>query len=191
VKTKVLCSVLVGVLMVLALGSTAESQTGRGRKPQRGAVCPDPNVACRTTATFEAYDMPFRIPANAVIWESEPFYAVILKSVNRNASKRRRSSPTTKSSRPDAASRARSSIPTRRPTQTSWPSTAGAHRPKPPVCSPPSKPQAASPAQTSAACTSASTERKKRDAETRGHGDVGISRRSRDKRNTATRRKED
>lgn len=80
-KTKVLCSVLVGVLMALALGSTAESQTGRGRKPQRGAICPDPNVACRTTATFEAYDMPFRIPANAVIWESEPFYAVILKSV--------------------------------------------------------------------------------------------------------------
>ena len=36
---------------------------------------------CKTTATFEAHDLPFRIPANAVIWESEPFYAVILQSV--------------------------------------------------------------------------------------------------------------
>lgn len=80
-KTKFLCGVLAGVLAIVAFGSTAESQTGRGRRTQRGAICSDPNVACRTTATFEVYDLPFRIPANAVIWESELFYAVILQSV--------------------------------------------------------------------------------------------------------------
>jgi hypothetical protein len=80
-KTKFLCGVLVGLLTVAALASTAESQTGRSRRPQRGAVCSDPNAACKTTATFEKYDLPFRIPANAVIWESEMFYAIILKSV--------------------------------------------------------------------------------------------------------------
>lgn len=80
-KVKILCSLLVAMLLVVAFGATAESQTRRGRRPQRGAICSDPNTPCRTTATFEAYDLPFRIPANAVIWESEMFYAVILKSV--------------------------------------------------------------------------------------------------------------
>lgn len=80
-KTKFLSCALVSLLAVIALSSTAESQTRRGRKPQRGAVCFDPNVKCKTTATFEPHDLPFRIPANAVIWESEFFYAVILNSV--------------------------------------------------------------------------------------------------------------
>jgi len=30
---------------------------------------------------FKPHDLPFRIPARAVIWESELFYAVILRSV--------------------------------------------------------------------------------------------------------------
>ena len=80
-KARFLCSVLVGLLAIVALGFDVNSQTRRGRRPQRGTICFDPAQPCRTTATFEVYDLPFRIPANAVIWESEPFYAVILKSV--------------------------------------------------------------------------------------------------------------
>jgi hypothetical protein len=65
-----------------ALAAVSNGQTRRGRRQQqRGAVCPDPNAPCRTIATFGPHDLPFRIPANAVIWESEPFYAVMLKSV--------------------------------------------------------------------------------------------------------------
>ncbi|HEX7998225.1 MAG TPA: hypothetical protein VF528_07545 [Pyrinomonadaceae bacterium] len=80
-RLKLLCGVLACALAFVAFGLTAEGQTRRGRRQQRGAVCFNPNVPCRTTATFEVYDLPFRVPANSVIWESEPFYAVILTSV--------------------------------------------------------------------------------------------------------------
>ncbi|HEX8494433.1 MAG TPA: hypothetical protein VF658_16435 [Pyrinomonadaceae bacterium] len=80
-KTRLFCCLFISLLAVVALDLTVNSQTRRGRKPQRGTVCFDPTVPCKTTANFEAYDLPFRIPANAVIWESEPFYAVILTSV--------------------------------------------------------------------------------------------------------------
>lgn len=79
-KMKFLCCALVALLAGLALSATAEGQR-RNRRQQRGAVCFDPTVPCRTTATFEAHDLPFRIPPKAVIWESEPFYAIILNSV--------------------------------------------------------------------------------------------------------------
>lgn len=49
---------------------------------KRLTVCGNPNVACPSQATFEAHDLPFRVPANAVIWETDLFYAVILKSMN-------------------------------------------------------------------------------------------------------------
>jgi hypothetical protein len=65
------------VVCLLCAGAFAQAR----RKPQpKGAVCGDPTVACTTSAQFEPYDLPFRIPARAVIWESESFYAVILKS---------------------------------------------------------------------------------------------------------------
>lgn len=80
-KTKFFGCLLIGCLAIVALSMDANGQTRRGRKPQRGAICFDPNVKCKTTATFEPHDLPFRIPANAVIWESEFFYAVVLSSV--------------------------------------------------------------------------------------------------------------
>lgn len=80
-RAKFICCVLAGLLAMTALSLSVNSQTGRGKKHRRGAVCFDPNAACRSTATFAAHDLPFRIPANEVIWESEPFYAIILKSV--------------------------------------------------------------------------------------------------------------
>src|SRR4029079_5150357 len=48
---------------------------------QQAKVCSDPGVPCRTSIKFEAYDLPFQVPKNAVIWETEKFYAIILKSV--------------------------------------------------------------------------------------------------------------
>ncbi|HEX8072118.1 MAG TPA: hypothetical protein VF546_19380 [Pyrinomonadaceae bacterium] len=69
------------LLLLLTAGAAAQRGAPR-RKPQpKGAVCGDPTVACKTSATFEPYDLPFRISERAVIWESEPFYAVVLKSV--------------------------------------------------------------------------------------------------------------
>lgn len=75
--------VFVGVLVCLLLTGTAGSaQRGRTRQPPKGTVCGDPTVPCKTgDLTFRPYDLPFRLPARAVIWESETFYAVILKSI--------------------------------------------------------------------------------------------------------------
>jgi hypothetical protein len=38
-------------------------------------------VACKTIATFKPNDLPFRLPANSVIFDTELFYAIVLKSV--------------------------------------------------------------------------------------------------------------
>jgi hypothetical protein len=72
-----------GVLVcLLAASAFAQARQGARRKPQpKGAICGDPTVTCKTSAQFEPHDLPFRIPERAVLWESESFYAVILKSV--------------------------------------------------------------------------------------------------------------
>ncbi|HZH31532.1 MAG TPA: hypothetical protein VEY11_12280 [Pyrinomonadaceae bacterium] len=70
--------------LLLTAGAAEAQQRGRTRpKPQRkGAVCGDPTLQCRTgDVKFEPHDLPFSISAQAVIWESEFFYAVILRSV--------------------------------------------------------------------------------------------------------------
>ena len=74
-KTVTLCVVLLGLLAVG--GASAQ----RRKTPRPAPVCGDPTVRCQTSVEFQPYQLPFRIPANAVIWESEHFYAVILKSV--------------------------------------------------------------------------------------------------------------
>ena len=51
---------------------------------QRGkaTVCGDPTMRCRTgDIKFPPHNLPFNIPRRAVIWETEPFYAIILKSM--------------------------------------------------------------------------------------------------------------
>jgi hypothetical protein len=72
---------LVGLLVFT---DTAQAQRRRGRRAQPLRICGNPNVACRTNNNYEPYDLPLLIqnPETTVIWESEPFYAVILKSVN-------------------------------------------------------------------------------------------------------------
>ena len=37
--------------------------------------------ACKTSATFQPNDLPFRVPENSVIFDTELFYAIVLKSV--------------------------------------------------------------------------------------------------------------
>ena len=68
----------------VAAGVSAQRRKPRGAsaRKQYGKLCPDPTAACPTgEMTFDPYELPFRLPKNAVIFESEEFYAVILKSV--------------------------------------------------------------------------------------------------------------
>ena len=83
VRKKFLGALLLGAVALVAFGfpQSGEAQSRRARQARRWPVCGDPTVHCRTDVKFEPHDLPFRLPQSAVIWESEMFYAVILKSV--------------------------------------------------------------------------------------------------------------
>ena len=72
------------ILILLAMGAldlvAGQSQT-KTRRPARGSVCGNPQVACKTSVEFQPNDLQFRVPRNAVIYDTELFYAVILKSL--------------------------------------------------------------------------------------------------------------
>jgi hypothetical protein len=74
-RTRLLCVI---ILALLAVGAASAQRRGTQRL---APICGDPTVRCRSSVEFQPYQLPFRIPQNAVIWESENFYAVILKSV--------------------------------------------------------------------------------------------------------------
>jgi hypothetical protein len=74
------------VLMALALFVAFTNLSGdvagqSRRRARRAAICGNPKLACKSSVMFQPYDLPFRLPENAVIWESENFHAVILKSM--------------------------------------------------------------------------------------------------------------
>ena len=79
IKSGVSRTVLAAAAAFLIFVSAADAQR---RTTRRLAVCGNPNAACPSQATFEPHDLPFRVPRNAVIWETELFYAVVLKSMN-------------------------------------------------------------------------------------------------------------
>jgi hypothetical protein len=69
------------VIAICPLSGAANAQ--KRRPPAKHpAVCGNPNVTCPSAVKFEPNDLPFRIPANAVIYDTELFYAVILRSVS-------------------------------------------------------------------------------------------------------------
>jgi hypothetical protein len=76
-------AILIGFMIWITLaaaGTTAgQSRVARGRA-KRASICGNPMVACKTSATFQPNDLPFRVPANSVIFDTELFYAVVVKS---------------------------------------------------------------------------------------------------------------
>ena len=80
-RKRLMCALALGALAFGVLSFPREGSAQR-RRAVRGQVCGDPAMSCGDANTFQPYDLPFRIPRNAVIWESEPFYAVMLKSVS-------------------------------------------------------------------------------------------------------------
>jgi len=72
-------TVCLALAALFACGAGTPAQ--RRRAPRLAAVCGDPTVRCRTSVEFQPYQLPFVVPANGAIWETDKFYAVILKSV--------------------------------------------------------------------------------------------------------------
>ena len=74
--------VAIGLLAAtLSVDETAGQSHAVRHRARRGSICGNPNVACRTSASFQPHDLQFRVPANSVIFDTELFYAIILKSV--------------------------------------------------------------------------------------------------------------
>ena len=72
----------VGLLAASAPGNTSAGQSHAShQRARKASICGNPTVACKTTATFKPNDLPFRLPANSVIFDTELFYAIVLKSV--------------------------------------------------------------------------------------------------------------
>jgi hypothetical protein len=70
------------VATIATLGIFTSDTTAQKRKPaSHPKVCGNPNLTCTSDLQFEPYALPFRFPANGVIYETELFYAVILRSV--------------------------------------------------------------------------------------------------------------
>ena len=76
---------LVGTLIATAVplsSFTTGTIAQNGRRPvKHPSVCGNPATPCKTSATFQPYELPFRLPERAVIYDTELFYAVILKSI--------------------------------------------------------------------------------------------------------------
>lgn len=75
-STRTITAVIAAFFAFITVADAQRRTTGRL------TVCGNPNAACPSAATFEPHDLQFRVPRNAVIWETELFYAVILKSMN-------------------------------------------------------------------------------------------------------------
>ena len=68
------------VVSFTLVASSSLAQTRR-KPAKRPPVCGNPNVTCGGEITFQPNELPMRIPRNAVIYDSEFFYAVVLRSV--------------------------------------------------------------------------------------------------------------
>jgi hypothetical protein len=67
---------------VFVLNNVAAGQSRAAtHRARKGSLCGNPKINCKTSVTFQPYDLPFRVPTNSVIFDTELFYAVILKSV--------------------------------------------------------------------------------------------------------------
>jgi hypothetical protein len=75
-------AIAIGALLVFSV-LNSETLAQKRRPPVKHlSVCGNPNVTCTSAVTFEPYDLPFRMPASAVIYDTELFYAIILTSVS-------------------------------------------------------------------------------------------------------------
>jgi hypothetical protein len=66
--------------LLFSLAANTPAQKKRAAKKYL-TVCGNPNVTCPSDITFQPNELPFRFPQKAVIYDTELFYAVVLRSV--------------------------------------------------------------------------------------------------------------
>ena len=76
-------AIIAGIVGVVVFGCFLASTNAQRRRPAKHAsICFDPSVPCETSVPFEPYVLSFRVPKDSVIYDTELFYAVILKRVH-------------------------------------------------------------------------------------------------------------
>ena len=73
-RSTLLSVAFLGMAIVLLYTDAAAQQRRQGK------ICGDPNAPCRGQEQFQPWELTFAFPKNAVIYESEYFYSIILKS---------------------------------------------------------------------------------------------------------------
>jgi len=82
VRLKSTSALSVALITTAATGCFGWRTFAQKRRPvQHLSVCGNPNLPCQTSATFEPHDLPFRVPKNTIIYDTELFYAIVLKTV--------------------------------------------------------------------------------------------------------------
>jgi hypothetical protein len=71
----------IGAVLCALIACAAPAPAQRRARQSHWTLCPDPTVACRTSFQFQPYNLQFRVPLRSVIYDTELFYAVVLKSV--------------------------------------------------------------------------------------------------------------
>lgn len=81
-RLRLAVAVIAMVAMLLLFAGKAPAQ--KRRPVSRPTICGNPNVPCKTVAVFQPNDLPFRLTERAVIYDTELFYAIVLKSVGKS-----------------------------------------------------------------------------------------------------------
>jgi hypothetical protein len=82
-KSKLPYQVFAVAICALVISVAAANTTAQRRKPVKHlSVCGNPNISCPSALTFEPYALPFRMPQRSVIYDTEFFYVIVLKSVS-------------------------------------------------------------------------------------------------------------
>ncbi|MFN2577755.1 MAG: hypothetical protein ABR607_08705 [Pyrinomonadaceae bacterium] len=82
IKSKTRRAILASIMAAITTSAVGLNVVAQRRTPARHpAVCGNPNLSCPSAVTFQPYDLPFRMPRNAVIYDTDLFYAVLLRSV--------------------------------------------------------------------------------------------------------------
>jgi len=69
------------LLSITLLGMTILSLSANTAAQHRlGKICGDPHAPCGGREQFQPWELTFAFPRNAVVYESEYFYSIILKS---------------------------------------------------------------------------------------------------------------
>jgi hypothetical protein len=77
-------ALVIAALPVLGVFDSATFAQKRRPVVKHLSVCGNPTLPCKSAATFEPNDLPFRLPEKAVIFDTELFYGIILKTVGRD-----------------------------------------------------------------------------------------------------------